>query len=46
MATVYNIKLTSHWCNYTEEELAAVIKRLMEENNPNNEITIDEVKKE
>jgi len=28
MATVYKIKLTSHWINYNEKELAKKIKEL------------------
>lgn len=46
MATTYNIKLTSHWVNYTPEELEQLlcdaIKKLEIERNL---ITID-VKKE
>ena len=30
MATVYNIKLTSHWVNYTEEELKELILKALE----------------
>ena len=41
MATVYKIKLTSHWINYTEMELANKIKDLLEADEKKNEYSIE-----
>jgi hypothetical protein len=41
MATIYNIKLTSHWINYTEKELAEKIKKLLKADERRNEYTIE-----
>ena len=41
MATVYKIKLTSHWINYNEKELAKKIKKLLKADEKKNEWSID-----
>ena len=41
MATVYEIELTSHWINYSPEELAKKIKELLQADQKKNEYSIE-----
>jgi hypothetical protein len=41
MATVYNINLTSHWINYSEEELERILKFALKSIDSKNEITCE-----
>jgi hypothetical protein len=45
MATVYKIELTSHWTNYTKEQLQALLTSCVERdeelNKHGNEITLE-----
>ena len=47
MATVYKIKLTSHWIAYTEEDLQQIIEEalLRHKTMTGNDVTIDSVEK-
>lgn len=46
MATVYKVELTSHWVNYTEEQLKNKIEELFKLDEENlNEVTVDEVER-
>lgn len=45
MATVYNIKLTSHWINYSEKELEDKIKKLLKEDEKKNEFSVEVIRK-
>lgn len=42
MATVYKIKITSHWINYPPEDMMQIIEKLLKEKlSKPNEITIE-----
>jgi len=43
MATVYKVEVTSHWVNYTKEELEEILKEaiLFLDNENGNSITIE-----